>query len=105
MSINRVGIASKKARRATAVGIGVGLQPSAAMELQVGPPYFFPDAFEKLGPAEVAKPLPWDELTPEQQAFQAAKMAVHAAMVDRMDQNVRPGLFAVARKWGLGRIR
>ncbi len=58
------------------------------MELQVGPPYFFPDAFEKLGPAEIAKPLPWDELTLEQQAFQAAKMAVHAAMVDRMDQNI-----------------
>lgn len=31
---------------------------------------------------------PWDSLTPEQKAFEARKMEVYAAMVDRMDQNV-----------------
>jgi len=30
----------------------------------------------------------WDTLTPEQKAFQADKLAVHAAMVDRMDQEI-----------------
>ena len=57
-------------------------------ERNVGPPYPFPDALEKLGPGEVNRPLPWDELTAEQRDFQAAKMAVHAAMVDRMDREI-----------------
>ena len=30
----------------------------------------------------------WDDLTPDQKKFQAAKMEVHAAMVDRIDQEV-----------------
>ncbi|MCD6049488.1 MAG: atsA 17 [Verrucomicrobia bacterium] len=30
----------------------------------------------------------WDALTPEEKNYQAAKMAVHAAMVDRLDQGV-----------------
>lgn len=42
----------------------------------------------RIGPGEVGRALAWTELTPEQQRFQAAKMAVHAAMVDRMDQEI-----------------
>ncbi len=57
-------------------------------ERNVGPPYPFPEALEKLGPGEVNRPLPWNELTAEQRDFQAAKMAVHAAMVDRMDREI-----------------
>ena len=34
------------------------------------------------------RPLPWKDLTAEQRAFQADKMAVHAAMVDRMDREI-----------------
>lgn len=60
----------------------------APMERDVGPPYPFPDALEKLGPGEITRPLPWIELTAEQQAFQAEKMAIHAAMVDRMDREI-----------------
>jgi arylsulfatase len=60
----------------------------SALERDVGPPYAFPDAMEKLGPGEVNRPLPWSELTPEQRRFQATKMAIHAAMVDRMDQEI-----------------
>ena len=58
------------------------------MERELGPPYAFPDAIEKLGPGEVNRPLPWTELTAEQQQFQATKMAIHAAMIDAMDQAV-----------------
>lgn len=58
------------------------------LEPDVGPPYDFPDAIEKLGAGEINRPLPWDELTEEQQKFQATKMAIHAAMVDRMDQEI-----------------
>ena len=53
-----------------------------------GPPYLFPDAYKALGPGEVNKPLPWNELNEEQKKFQATKMAIHAAMVDRMDREI-----------------
>ncbi len=58
------------------------------MERNVGPPYAFPKELEKFGPGEVNHPLPWSELTEEQRRFQATKMAIHAAMVDRMDQEI-----------------
>lgn len=40
---------------------------------------------KQVSPHELAQALPWDSLTPDQQKFQAAKMAIHAAMVHRMD--------------------
>ncbi|MBN2452184.1 MAG: sulfatase-like hydrolase/transferase [Lentisphaeria bacterium] len=43
---------------------------------------------EQIGPGEAGRAVPWDSLTREQMEFQAAKMAVHAAMVDRMDQEI-----------------
>ncbi|MBI3851757.1 MAG: arylsulfatase [Verrucomicrobia bacterium] len=43
---------------------------------------------QRVGPGEVAHAVQWKELSPEQQRFQAAKMAVHAAMVDRMDHEI-----------------
>ena len=58
------------------------------LEREVGPPYHFPEALRKLGPGEINRPLPWSELTEEQQRFQATKMAIHAAMVDRMDREI-----------------
>ncbi|WP_244952275.1 arylsulfatase [Roseimaritima ulvae] len=58
----------------------------SAVERDLGPPYAFPDHLEILGSGEVNRPVPWDALTAEQQKFQADKMAIHAAMIDRMDQ-------------------
>jgi arylsulfatase len=58
------------------------------LEPAVGPPYAFPDDLAKLGPGEVDRPLPWIDLTPEQRRFQSTKMAIHAAMVDRMDREI-----------------
>ncbi len=58
------------------------------LEPDVGPPYHFPDAFEKLGPGEINRPVPWNKLNATQQAFQAKKMAIHAAMVYRMDHEI-----------------
>jgi arylsulfatase A-like enzyme len=58
------------------------------VERQIGPPYHFPDHLEILGPNEVNRPLPWDELTAAQQQFQAVKMSLHAAMIDRMDREI-----------------
>ena len=43
---------------------------------------------EKVGPGEVNRALAWEDLSQEQKDFQATKMAIHAAMVDRIDQEV-----------------
>jgi len=59
-----------------------------ALEREVGPPYPFPQALKKFGPNEINRPLPWRELTEEQRAFQSVKMAIHAAMIDRLDREV-----------------
>ncbi|MES2692169.1 MAG: arylsulfatase [Verrucomicrobiota bacterium] len=68
--------------------LGIANHPMPAMEREVGPPYDFPADVTKLGPGEVNRPLPWTELNQTQREFQAAKMAIHAAMVDRMDQEI-----------------
>ncbi len=52
------------------------------------PRYLKPDLLEKIGPGEVEHALAWTELTPAQKRLQATKMAIHAAMVDRMDQEI-----------------
>jgi len=66
----------------------IGGTSLSAIERDVGPPYAFPDALKKLGPNELNRPLPWQDLSAEQRDFQAGKMAVHAAMVDRMDREI-----------------
>jgi arylsulfatase A-like enzyme len=58
------------------------------LEPDIGPPYRFDRAKDELGPNEVWRETPWDQLGEGQQAFQSAKMAVHAAMVERMDREV-----------------
>ena len=60
----------------------------SALEPNVGPPYAFPADIAKIGPAEVNRPVPWNTLNQDQRNLQATKMGIHAAMVDRMDQEV-----------------
>lgn len=43
---------------------------------------------EEIGPGEIGHALSWRELTDPQRALQATKMAIHAAMIDRMDQEI-----------------
>lgn len=68
--------------------LGIVACPLSPVERDVGPPYDFPQALVKLGPGEVNRPLAWNDLTEEQHEFQAVKMAIHAAMVDRMDREI-----------------
>lgn len=75
-------------RHARLAQLGLLSHALPAVERGLGPPYHFPDALVKLGPGEVNRPLPWGELTDAQREFQAAKMAIHAAMVDRMDREI-----------------
>ncbi len=60
----------------------------SAVERTLGPPYPFPEQVKQYGPGEVTVPMLWTDLSEEQQKFQAAKMAIHAAMVDRMDHEI-----------------
>lgn len=73
-------------RRQRAMGLYRG--PLSAVEATLGPPYEFPEHLKILGEGEVNRPLHWESLSPSQQSFQSAKMAIHAAMVDRVDQEV-----------------
>ncbi|MGL6073581.1 MAG: arylsulfatase [Fimbriiglobus sp.] len=70
--------------------LGIGGKTLSAIERDIGPPYakVSEEALKKLGSVEVDRPIPWQDLTPEQREFQARKMAIHAAMVDRMDQEI-----------------
>jgi len=73
-------------RRIQDLGIAAG--DLSEVEREVGPPYHFPEALQTLGPDEVNRPLPWSGLTDGQREFQATKMAIHAAMIDRIDREI-----------------
>jgi arylsulfatase A-like enzyme len=73
-------------RRIQSLGLVAG--GLSSVERDVGPPYDFPEALAILGAGEVNRPLPWNDLDEEQRTFQATKMAVHAAMIERMDRGV-----------------
>jgi arylsulfatase A-like enzyme len=62
-----------------------GLPP---MDPKFTPRYWKPEAMEELGAGETNHPVPWETLSVEQRRFQATKMAIHAAMVDRMDREI-----------------
>ena len=79
-------VRGERYRRLTASGI-VNCELSQP-EPQLRAPSGKPGVERELGAGEVAYALRWDELTAEQQRFQATKMAIHAAMVDRLDQEV-----------------
>ena len=61
----------------------------SAVEEHIGPPYNnFASVMKTFPETEVTLPLLWESLTPEQQAFQIEKMAIHAAMVEVMDREI-----------------
>ena len=60
-------------------------------EPDVPAPYYLAHKEEwdaKYGPGEIEYAVAWDSLTDEQKRFQATKMAIHAAMVDRTDREL-----------------
>jgi arylsulfatase len=80
--------ALREARIARVRDLGIVATAAAGIDRAVGPPYAFPDAIQRLGPGEVTRPVEWRSLTAEQRAFQAEKMAIHAAMVEALDREV-----------------
>lgn len=73
-------------RRIQSMGLIRGEMPPP--DRNGAPPYAFPEAIRKLGTNEVNRAVAWDSLTISQKQLQAKKMAVHAAMVDRMDREI-----------------
>lgn len=55
---------------------------------------------KRIGPGEAGRAVPWSELSPQQKEFQSVKMAIHAAMIDRMDREIGRVLDQV-RKMGV----
>ena len=81
--------AARQARYERLSRMGIVTTACATMERDVGPPY--PPKAEtlaRLGAGEADRPLPWGELTPAQREFQITKMAIHAAMVEAMDEQI-----------------
>ncbi len=60
----------------------------ARRDERLSPRYFRPDVLDKLGPGESRYAVAWDSLSDLQRRFQATKMAIHAAMVHRMDREI-----------------
>jgi arylsulfatase len=60
----------------------------APLEQEIGSPYDAPDYLNQVGPLEVTRPVAWNSLSAAQREFQATKMALHAAMIDRMDREI-----------------
>ncbi len=78
----------RRKRHARQRELGIGSGNLSKMDREVGPPYAFPEAIVQLGAGEINRPVAWSRLTGQQRLFQAGKMAIHAAMVHRMDMEI-----------------
>lgn len=66
--------------------IGLVQSPLPPPEPAIRAPSGAPEVEKQIAPGEVAYAVPWRSLNAEQKRFQASKMAIHAAMVDRLDR-------------------
>ena len=73
----------------------------APLEPAFLPRYFKRSVLDILGPGEIEHAVAWAQLTDQQKQYQATKMAIHAAMIDRMDQEIGRVL-AQVRTMGVG---
>ncbi len=82
--------AIRQARWQRLTDMGLINCPLSALDPDIKPPYnlSWKDLEDQIGPGEVSEALPWDSLSETQRHFQATKMAIHAAMVDRVDQEI-----------------
>ena len=67
--------------------VNCGLAP---LEPNVWPSWNLSEAelHARVGPGEVARAVPWSSLSEEQKRLQRTKMAIYAAMITRMDQEI-----------------
>lgn len=77
----------KRYRRQQELGFELG--ENSPFEYYVTAPWSWPERYLKNSiPGEIRHAKPWYELTQEEKYLQATKMAIHAAMVDRIDREV-----------------
>jgi arylsulfatase len=69
-----------------AQGIATGSLP--ARDEHLTPRYWQDEVMAQIGPGEVKHAVAWEGLTEAQKRLQATKMAIHAAMIDRMDREI-----------------
>jgi len=79
-------VRAERFARMKSLGLDVG--DLSKVERDLGPPYSFGKKLDVLGLGETILPARWDSLTETQKEFQASKMEIHAAMIDRMDQEI-----------------
>ena len=72
------------------LGMGLVTGTLPPLEPSVWPEYNPSEAElrEKIDPGEVGRAVPWTSLTDVQRQFQPVKMAIHAAMIHRMDLEI-----------------
>jgi len=82
--------AVRKARWERMGKIGIINCKLSGLETKVKPGWNLPadQLAKRIGPGEAPQAVPWSDLTDAQKAFQATKMAIHAAMIDRMDREI-----------------
>jgi arylsulfatase A-like enzyme len=82
--------AARERKHARMTRMGLVNCPLAPLEPNMWTRWNTPDSelFAKIGPGEVTRAVPWSTLTAEQKAFQRTKMAIHAAMISRMDAEI-----------------
>ncbi len=80
--------AMREARFRKMKELGITNTSLSSLEPKIGPPYPRPKDIEFLGDGELNRPAQWSTLTEEQKRFQSTKMAIHAAMVDVMDEAI-----------------
>lgn len=69
--------------------LGFDLGENSAFEYFVTAPWSWPNEWLKDSiPGEMRLAKPWDQLSPTEKELQATKMAIHAAMVGRIDQEI-----------------
>ena len=77
---------AERFERMKKLGIAQGELP--ALETEVTAPSGREKDAELIGAGEMRQANAWEALTAEQRELQATKMAIHAAMVDRMDREI-----------------
>ena len=80
----------RRLRKENRMELGFDDQPLHALEPERFAPWNLTpeELVTQIDPAETGRAVPWDSLTGTQQEFQAMKMAIHAAMITRMDREI-----------------
>jgi arylsulfatase len=82
--------ASREKRHSRMRRMGLVNCALSPLEPDMNPPWNTPEdeLKERIGPGEVTRAVPWSTLTAEQKKLQRIKMAIHAAMITRMDREI-----------------